>query len=150
MQETVGTLHLPAKVCPPLPFDRVLPDDLETHWAFVERGLNVVRDLCHEPWTADDMLQRLVDEKAALYRRDDGFVILEQCSEAISGRKFLNVWVMWFAPGRGKAIRREALSWLDAMKTAHACEWIEFSSPRDGWAGMEPDFVRHRVIWRRA
>lgn len=149
MDHSVGTLHLPAKVFLPLPFSRVLPDDLESHWAFVERGLNVVRSLCDEPWTADDILRCLVDEQAALYVRGDGFVILEQCNESISRRKYLNVWIMWFSPGRGKAIQREVIAWLDAMRLAHSCEWIQFSSPRDGWAGIEPDFVRHRVIWRR-
>lgn len=129
---------------------RVLPEDLNAHWEFVEKGLNVVRAIGREPWTADNVLSHLVDQRAALYLRDDGFVILEQCNEPISGRKYLNVWVMWFQPGRGRAVRQQVTEWLDAMKAAHSAEWIQFISVRDGWAGIEPDFVRHRTIWRRA
>lgn len=150
MGQTVATLHLPDKALPALPFVRVLPEEINAHWAFIERGLNIVRARCKEPWKADDVLQHLVDERAALYRRDDGFVVMEQCNEPISGRRYLNVWVMWFMPNRARPIRRELLAWLDAMKAAHDAEWIEFSSPLEGWLGIEPDFVRHRVIWRRS
>jgi hypothetical protein len=131
------------------PFARVKPDELAAHWAFVENGLNHVRILCDEPWSAEDILARLVDERAALYLRDDGFLILEQCEEPISLKRYLNVWVMWFRPGQGRKVRDISVQWLDAMKLAHGCAWWQFSSPRDGWAGMEPLCERYRTIWRR-
>jgi hypothetical protein len=146
---TETVLHLPPKVIPDLPFARVLPEDLNTHWEFIERGLEIVRRICDEPWKSDDILRCLVDEKAALYRRDDGFVVIEQCTEPISRRKYLNVWVAWFLPGHARPIRQQFISWLDAMKRAHSAEWVEFSSPREGWLAIEPEFVRHRTIWRR-
>lgn len=151
MSQTVATLHLPAKALPALPFSRVLPDDLQAHWAFVERGLRVALARCPgEPWTPDDMLGFLVDESAALYVRGDGFVILEQCVERVSKRKYLNVWVMWFQAGEGRKIRDVVVAWLDAMRAAHRCEWWQFSSPREGWVGIEPICKRYMTIWRRA
>jgi hypothetical protein len=148
MSQTVATLRLPRKAIPDLPFVRILPEELNAHWDFIEPGLEQMRRLWDEPWKSDDVLRCLVDERAALYRRDDGFIVVEQCNEPISGRKFLNVWIAWFLPGHARAMQAAIIAWLDALKAAHSCEWIQFISPRDGWA-LEPHFVRHRSIWRR-
>jgi hypothetical protein len=76
-------------------------------------------------------------------------VILEKCSEAVSERPYLNVWLAWFKPNRARAVRAQFIAWLDQIGRAIGCEFIEFSSPRDGWVGIEPDFRLHMKIWRR-
>lgn len=130
-------------------FTYVPPEDLSGNWVFVEHGLNEVLSITKEDWTPADVRRHLRFGRAALYVRDDGFVILERCLEPISGEPYLNVWIAWFEPGKAKAIRKEFIDWLDGAKQHSKCEWIQFASPRDGWAGLEPDFERAQTIWRR-
>jgi hypothetical protein len=129
---------------------RVAPSELASHWPFVEQGLNIAASHGDESWTPKHVHDRIFDERAALYVRDEGFVVLEQCVHPISKAKYLNAWIAWFAAGEGKKRLHELVAWLDAMKQAHGCAWIEFSSPREGWEGLRPYFKPALTIWRRA
>lgn len=132
-----------------LPFRRIAPDGLGAIWSWVERGLNVVRAVsAHKPWGADDVLRRLVDERAHLYVREDAFVVLEKCVEPISERPYLNVWVMWSEPQKANQIRPAIVRWLYAQKAAQGCDWWQFSSPRPGWYGIEAGCEPVYTVWR--
>lgn len=146
MTQAVATLTLPD-----VPLHRVAPDAFGPIWAWVEKGLGQVRALRKTtPWTADDVLQRLIDGKAALYVRKDGFLILEQCVEPISERRYLNVWVMWAEPQAFKNLQSIIVAWLDAMRLAQGCAWWEFSGARDGWGKVFDGICEEYVtIYRR-
>lgn len=141
-----------AVAVPPVvaPFRRVPAGELGAHWDSIAQKINETCAKWATPWGAADVLARLTDGRAALYLRDEGFIVLEQCVEALSGHKYLNAWFAWFKPLSGKPIRAQAVAWLDAMKVAHDCQWIEFSSPRAGWAILESYFAPHMTVWRRA
>lgn len=111
--------------------------------------LKIQRRCGYVNWTPQAVKERLELGAAALFVHTDGFVILEKCSEAVSERPYLNVWLAWFKPNRARAVRAQFIAWLDQIGRAIGCEFIEFSSPRDGWVGIEPDFRLHMKIWRR-
>ena len=126
----------------------MLPDDLGGEWAFVEKGLVQTVERFAPPWTPDDVLQRLIDGKAALFVRADAFLVLEFDSEPISERRYLNVWIMWAEPQKAYPMRAQIVAWLRAMRLATGCEWVQFSSPRDGWFGIDAGFLPVMTIWR--
>lgn len=116
-------------------FYRVTPDDVSAHWPVVEKGINAILAKCpKEPWTARDIRRQLRLAKAALFVRENGFLVIERSLEPISGEPYLNVWLMYLEPG---SMNRDAIAeWLDGMVRLHKCEWWQFTSPRDGWGAV--------------
>lgn len=119
-------------------FVPVHADDIGQHWPMVERGIDsILAKATREPWTARDVRRHLRRGKAQLFLRDDGFIVLERAVEPISGEPYLNVWLMWFAPGCAMPqLRDQIKAWLDDMKILARAEWWQFSSPREGWGAM--------------
>lgn len=130
-----------------LPFERVL--ELDSIWPFVSRGLDKCRAVCGDtPWTNDQM-RACIEDGFALYAREDAFLILEQCNERVSKRKYLFVWALWAEPMKALSIRPQIVRFLDAVKQSNGCEWIDFCSPRSGWYCMPSGFEPITTVWRR-
>jgi len=133
-----------------LAFMRPIPwDEIPSVWPFVEHGLNVILARTRETWTSQDVYRHLRFGKAQLFMHDKGFVTLEKCQEPISGEPYLNLWHIFFLPGEAKKLRPELIAWVDEMRMATRCEWIQGSSPREAWDVLEPDFEKVRTVWRR-
>lgn len=112
--------------------------------------MEIVIRKCGKPnWTSEAVKDRIAKGQAGLFISPDGFLILERCTEAVSEKPYLNVWLAWFKPTRAKAVRSEFVAWLDAKAKSIGCSFIEFSSPREGWAVIEPAFRKHMIHWRR-
>lgn len=119
-------------------------------WDWVRKGLRQIQRRCGETnWQVGDIFARLDDGRCHLFACDAGFMVLELDHEAVSNRKFLNVWLAWFRPNYAKQHRAELIAWLDRMRDESSSEWWQFSSPREGWIGIEPDCEKHLTIWRR-
>ena len=102
---------------------------------------------CPATWTPEIIRHYIETGQAGLFVCEGGFLILEQCADV--GIPFLNVWIAWFKPNFAKAHRKELIAWLDQMRDQLKCEWWQFSSPREGWVGIEPDCKKAMTIWRR-
>ena len=130
-------------------FHRVTPDDVPAHWPAVERGIAAILAKCpKEPWTARDIRRHLRLGHAGLFVREDGFIVVERRNEPISGEPYLNVWLMWFEPGK---MNRDAIAaWLDEMVRQTRSEWWQFTSPRNGWGqALEGCCERIGATWGR-
>lgn len=132
-------------------FQRTFEPDLNASWDFVEAGLRDVIARCPTvPWQPRDVLIALRRGDAALYVRGDGFLIVQRCQHHASYAPYLNVWVMWFAPGAAEALRPKLIEWLDTSCRATGCEWWEFSSTREAWGrALEGDCEVAMLTWRR-
>ena len=126
----------------------VTPDDLPKHWELVEAGLLEIIRRTQEKWTPVHVKQAINEGWASLFICDDGFVVLQRLKALWTAEPYINVWAMWFPPGKGKARREELVAWLDQITSESKCGWWEFSSPREGWAGL-PDCEKARTTWRR-
>lgn len=127
-----------ASHCPGFRF--IAPDDVPAHWGRVEKGIASILAKCErEPWTSRDIRRALRAGRAQLFVREEGFVVLERCQEPISGEPYLNVWLMWFAPGTLPMLRKEVADWLDETREQAKCEWWQFTSPREGWGKFLED-----------
>ncbi len=98
-------------------------------------------------WTIDDIKARVSERKAGLFVCAGGFFVLETDIEGISNKPFLNVWIAYFKPGYAKKHEGELFTWLQAMKSSVGCEWIQFSSPRQGWFKAK-HFKPYMTIYR--
>lgn len=114
---------------------KIAPSDLYGEmWEFVEKGLKSIVEECPTvPWRPDDVRRCLFRGEGNLYARPEGFVICERLHERISGAPYLNVWAIWFEPGKASAMRQELLEWLRYSCRATCCEWFEGTSTREGW-----------------
>lgn len=113
-------------------------------------GLEAIRKRCKPSWSINHVHAHLLDARATAFVCDEGFVVLQRCGEAITGFPYLNVWLMWFQPGRAKARDAEIVAWLDEMKKRWGCMYWEFNSPRDEWAGaIAPFCEKVMTTWRR-
>ena len=123
----------------------------EAAWEFIEPGLREVLRRTKEPWNPEDVRRQLVTGQASLWVCDDGFVVLQKLREEFSCKPYLYVWVMWFKPGKGRAVRAEVEAWLSEVALQHVgdARAVKFSSPRIGWKALEPDWEIERIIWRR-
>lgn len=128
----------------------VHPDELTTHWPFLETGLAAILARGTETWNPTDIRRHLRQGKASLFLvADKGWLICERCTDPISSEPYLNVFLMYFKPGEGVKLYREMLGELDKMKKDGRMEWIQFSG-REDWRGMiEGDFQFHATTWRR-
>lgn len=123
-------------------------NDIPKHWDFVEAGLQKIIRKTGEKWSAAHVSQALYEGRASLFVRDDGFVVLQQLREDWTCAPYINVWAMWFKPGKAKAIHAELMTWLDEVTAKHGCSTWKFGSPRKGWGGYE-GWEIDKVIWRR-
>ena len=132
-------------------FKPVAAHEVPDVWEFVETGLQKILERCGtHTFTTRDIKRHLFQGRASLFVRDEGFVILEKCQEALSGEPYLNVWLMWFKSGEAKKIKPELVSWLDAVRDHYRCMWWEFGSPREEWGAVIDDVAtRHITTWRR-
>lgn len=133
-------------------FRRIQADEIDLEWEFVGRGLaEIVRRCPTVPWDVEDVHRRLVAGSGALFVRPDGFIVLERSLHYISGRPFLNVWLMWFEPNCARSIRDDLIAWLREAVIATHSEWCEFSSPREAWGpALEGVAEEVCVTWRIA
>jgi hypothetical protein len=129
----------------------VAPQDIAAHWPRVESGLLQVTRRTRERWTPTHVLQALHEGVAELFVCDDGFAVLQRLKEGWTSEPFINVWAMWFAPGKGRLARPEVEAWLTelATKSCGNPKALKFSSPRIGWKALEPEWEIERIIWRR-
>ena len=102
---------------------------------------------CKLNWTVEDIKARVSERKAGLFVCDGGFFVLEIDHEGISNKRFLNVWIAWFKPNYARDHEDELFAWLQQMKSAIGCEWIQFSSPRPGWIKAKA-FKPYMTIYR--
>jgi hypothetical protein len=127
----------------------VAPDDLSGCWEFVEEGLKVIRSKGDDWWQPQDVRRHLRENKAFLFIRDEGFVVLERCVHPNS-EPYINVWLMFFKPNAGMPLRDWLVEWLDKVTADAKCERWYFSSPREEWAAtIAPFCEKHMVTWRR-
>lgn len=129
----------------------VASSDIPEVWGFVEGGLNEILRRCPtETWTPRDVRRHLRAEDAGLYVNDHGFVVLQRSKEAISGEPYLNVWLIWFEPGKAAPLLDELLAWLNSTCRQWRCEWWEFTSPdRHEWGNALRGIVDEvRMTWR--
>lgn len=121
---------------------------LKEVWPEVERGINKIIGLCPAPWTALQVRRNLERGNSLLFACDDGFFVVERREDW--GAFYLNVWLMYFKPGKGWPRKQELIKQLDSIKEELLCEFISFTSPRGKWSSMiEGDFKEHARIWRR-
>lgn len=130
---------------------RIQPEGVGEVQSFVVDGLAAIVESCPTvPWRAADVLRALLDGRCALYLNDDGFVVVTRKLEEITGRPYLNLWLMWFRPGTGKAVMADVIAWLDQVCKDTACDWWEGSSTREGWGRALRDYCEPAYItWRR-
>lgn len=130
----------------------VSPQELKP-FEFYEHGINEIirRSNGRMTFTPRDIYRHLRNDRARLFRVDDvGFFVVEQCRETLSGDAFLNVWLMWFQPGKGRAHKREVLDYLDALCAFHRCEWVDFGTTREAWGEvLKGEFEEHMITLRR-
>lgn len=130
--------------------NHVPPQELEGCWFEVERGLlQIQRRVGKTTWTPEYVRERLADGFAALFVCEHGFLVLHIDREEVpSLKKFLNVWLAYFKPGRLRAMRACVVPWLreEALRTVGS-EDVRFSSPRMGWIGAT-EFEIHMITWR--
>lgn len=130
-------------------FRAVAVEDIDAAWPFVSRGLASLIRRRKPTWTELDVKRRLVAGVVGLYLADDGFAIIERCNEAVSMEPYLNVWVLWFRPGKGMPHRERIKAWLNDRQCEFRCLWQQFDSPINGWFGVDSGFTPHTTIWRR-
>lgn len=125
--------------------------DLEGHWPFVKSGLEQIIAITGEEWTPTHVRQALNEGLAALFVREDGFVVLQKLKEDWTGDPYINVWAMWFKPDRARIARAEIDAWLEteAERLCGNPKALKFSSPRLGWKALEPEWEIERIIWRK-
>jgi hypothetical protein len=124
----------------------VTPQDIPSHWGFVEAGLKEIIRKTGEKWTPVDVLRALNEQRAHLFIDDDGFFVLQQAREDWTSAPLVHVWAMWFRPGLARAKEQNVRSWLDQVTNKRA----RMSSPRKGWGRMlGPDWEIERIIYRR-
>lgn len=119
---------------------------------FYERGINeILRRGEGLTFTPYDIYHHLKSNRCHLYRMDDaGFFVVEKCVETISGDAFMNVWLMWFAPGEGVPHKAELLEALDNLQRFYGCKWTDFGTTRKAWGELlKGEFVEHMVTYRR-
>jgi hypothetical protein len=126
----------------------VSPLDLAQHWPRVERGLLEIIRITKEKWSPSHVKQHLWESKAQLFVCDDGFAVLQRLFEDWTSEPYLNVWAMWFEPGKAKDKRSELIAWLDAEAARIGCVTWKLGSPRKGWAALDECEIE-RIIWRR-
>jgi hypothetical protein len=132
-------------------FQHYPPPRVERVWPVVERGLKEIQRRVGETnWTPAQVKEALQSGFAGLFICPDGFVVTHVDTEPCSGKPFLNVWLACFKPGKAKARRTEFVAFLDfeCFRTLGHYDW-RFSSPREGWEGIEPDCEVHLITWRR-
>jgi hypothetical protein len=129
----------------------VAAQDLPKHWEWVKAGLEQVIRRTKERWTPTHVLQAMHEGAATLFVREDGFVVLQRLKAEWTSEPYVNVWAMWFAPGKGRLARPEVEAWLTelAIKSCGNPKALKFSSPRIGWKALEPEWEIERIIWRR-
>lgn len=118
----------------------------------MERGLEQIIRKCGPPnWTVEAVKAHVVSGHAGLFICEAGFVVLEQRAEDVSGRPYLNVWLCCVRPRWAQRNAEAFGEWLDKVASAIGCQWWEFSSPREGWKGIERylPVKAHMTIWRR-
>ena len=131
-------------------FRPIPPADVEAIWGFVRPGLEQIIRRTGEKWSPSHIVQALHENRAALFVCDDGFVVLQRLVEDWTSEPYINVWAMWFMPGRARKKRKELVAWLDDTSTKFGCRIWKFGSPRMGWSAMEDNEMEiERVIWRR-
>lgn len=121
-----------------------LPED----WPTVLRGIESISKRCGfiDP---EVILEKLRSNDAGLFVCDDGFVLLEIDADKMTREQFLNVWLAHFKPGVAKKRRRAFIAWLDEKTVETNCKWWQFTSPRKGWVGIQPDCEVALITWRR-
>lgn len=117
-------------------------------WPRIAQGLRIIGKRTNPAWTPGIVLDALEQGRAFLYASEGGWVVLEIQSD--HRERYLNVWLAHFSANAAKAKRSEFVAWLDdvAMRAIGSTDW-RFSSPRKGWAGLEPDCEVHTITWRR-
>lgn len=131
-------------------FRAIGPHEIPDVWEFTEPGLQKIIERCKATWTIRDIRRHLRSGRATLFVRDEGFVVLERCTESISQEPYLNVWLMWFQNGAAAKLKDDLVAWLDAVRDQQRCEWWEFGSPREEWAAaMDSVCERFTTVWRR-
>lgn len=120
---------------------------------FYEHGINEIirRSNGRITFTARDVYRHLRKRHCELYRVDDaGFFVIEVCTESISGEPFLNVWLMWFQPGKGLPYKHAVIEALDRLCEHYRCEWIDFGTTREAWGELlKGEFEEHMITLRR-
>lgn len=131
-------------------FRPVAVEEIPDLWRYVEHGLIRIRRRCKAPWHESQIKAHLLQGRASLFIRQEGFVVLERCVEPITFEPYLNVWFMYFAPGKAYPMREELVKWLDGMKKQAKCCWWQFASPREEWAEViKPYCEKVMTTWRR-
>lgn len=125
--------------------------DLKAAWPQVKVGLEQIIKRCPgTPWTADSVYWRIARDQCALFVCEDGFFIAERCVEPHSEAWFLNVWCMYFKPGKARERMADLIAQIDDLQEQMFCKFTQFSSPRLGWGrAMKDHFKLHLCIWRR-
>lgn len=130
-------------------FRYVPPEELPGVWEFVFKGLEDIRRITKPPWSVDNVRSYLLDGNAALWTREDGFVILEKSREPFTLLPYMNVWAEWFEAQHAQRRREEMLAWLDTQERLNRCAFTQFSSPRLGWERINSGFTKHHSVYRR-
>lgn len=126
------------------------PPELKAAWPLVEEGLKKILKRCPSAWTVDTVYWRIVREQCVLFVCDDGFFVAERCVEPHTDAWFLNVWCMYFRPGKARERMGELIEQIDQLQEQLFCRFTQFSSPRLGWGRAMKDFFKlHICIWRR-
>lgn len=128
--------------------DFVPPEEIDSHWPSILPGIEIVRKRTQEPWLAEDVHRALVGGNASLFRGEDGFLIVQRIPEAFSCRPFLNVWIAWFKPNKGKEMQQEIVAFLDKLVVATKSHTWKFNSPRRGWIALDGCEIE-RITYRR-
>ena len=129
----------------------ISPTQIESAWPFVKQGLEWIIKRCPGTvWTTETVYWRLVRDQCWLFADDDGFFIVERCVETHTDAWYLNVWCIYFLPGKGRERVPEVIAQLDALKKQLFCKFVQGSSPRLGWGRAMKDYFKlHLCIWRR-
>jgi hypothetical protein len=127
------------------------PEGLSRNWDFYKAGIEDIISYGAVRFRPEDVYARIYTKQAFLYRvGNEGFFVVEKCLEHCTDEPFMNVWLMWFKPGAGKAVGPEVLDYLDRMAESAGCKWINFGTARRGWAkALGGRFKEHLVILRR-
>lgn len=131
--------------------NQVTPERLKEAWPSVEVGLKKIVEKCPgTTWTPEDVYWRIVRGQCWLFACDDGFFIVERCVETHTEAWYLNVWCLYFKPGKARAYLADTLAQIDVLQGQLFCKFTQFSSPRLGWGrAMDAYFKLHMCIWRR-
>lgn len=130
---------------------RLDPREAKEHWPFVEAGLKRIIKKCPgTTWTPETVYWRVVRDQAALFCCEDGFFVAERCIEPHTEAWYLNVWCMYFLPGKAKGRMQELMQQIDLLQEHFLCKFTQFSSPRLGWGRAMSDYFKlHLCIFRR-